>query len=324
MATTEQIPQQRGSDYESKIRALDLPPRVKCLADEYDRLFEERDRFLWKWIHSLFPSFTLSSVAEEHATHVRTQKTILTMYVTILDDLVEQHGDEKTFEEARRLQMDQQEAASSQTAVDEETFAFIKRVWREFEDGIEDAPRHDDFADVFEYDLQQTMNAIDYSAVVNGNPRIANLTGARRYGSHNMVMFPYADVDLMYSPDFELVDFGHVRDLLWDLQEMARIGNWLTTWEREIEEGDYTAGVVVFAVQEGIVTPEELYSTDDTATIVERIKNHNIEQLFRDRWAERYRAVRERDFDADTVDLERLVQGMETVFEYHLASQGMK
>ncbi|WP_436936292.1 hypothetical protein [Halovenus marina] len=321
MSTTESTAQDEPHECINEIRTVSLPPRVQELADEYDRLFEERDRFLWKWIHSLFPSFTLSTVADEYAAHVRTQKTILTMYVTILDDIVEQRGDRRTFDEVCRLRTEGQTADPGRARVDQESFEFIERVWRTFEDGIVDAPRYDEFADVFEYDLEQTMNAMEYSAMVNENPEIANLRGARRYESHNMVMFPYADVDLMYAPEFETSEFGAVRDLLWDLQEMARIGNWLTTWEREVDEGDFTAGIVVFALEEGIVTPDELDADED---VVDRIKSNDVEELFRQRWANRYRAVRERQFDADTVDLDRLIDGMETVYEYHIATRGLK
>ncbi len=312
-----------GIDFRDRIQRTELPEPVATLADEYDRLFEERDRFLWQWIHSLFPEFTLSSVAPAHAEHVRTQKTVLTMFVTVLDDLAEHHGDQRTFEEARRLIRNPAAVDHSRVAVSDAQFAFIERLWRTFETGLGDAPRGDEFADILEYDLRQTMNAMEYGAVVNDNPRIANLSGAERYGAHNMVMFPYADVDLMYSPRFDLEEFGTLRDLLWDLQEMARIGNWLTTWEREVREGDYTAGVVVLALQEGIVSSEDI-RCDDGEAVIDAIKRRNLEQRFRDRWSEHYRAVRDREFDTQSVNLDALVAGMETVFQYHVASRGYK
>jgi hypothetical protein len=321
MATSDDTPL-NGADFAKRIDSVTLPEPVAALADDYDRLYGDRSRFLWQWIYSLFPEFTLSSVTKEHAADVRTGKTVLTMYVTVLDDLVEHHGDRRTFEEARRLARDTATVDQSRAAVDAEQFAFIERLWEVFKETVADAPRHDEFVGIFRYDMRQTLNAMDYSTVVNGNPSIANLSGARRYGAHNMVMFPYADVDLMYSPRFTMSDFGAVRDLLWDLQEMTRIGNWLTTWERELAEGDYTAGVVVMALQEGIVTPDELRQSEDDA--IEAIKNHGIEDRFRRRWRERYRSVRSREFDADSVDLDALVEGMKTVFEYHLASRGYK
>ncbi|GCF14876.1 hypothetical protein Harman_28110 [Haloarcula mannanilytica] len=313
-----------AQDLLEEVRTTDLPDRVEELADEYERVCGERDRFLWQWIYSLFPEFTLSSVDTDHADHVRTQKTILTMYVTILDDIVENDGDRDTFAEARRLVQNPSAVDPSCAAVSEEYFSFIQRVWREFESGLTDAPRVDEFYDVFTYDMRQTLNAMDYSAVVNENPRIANLSGAESYGAHNMVMFPYAAVDLMYSQEFDLADYGTVRDLIWDLQEMARIGNWLTTWEREVKEGDYTAGIVVLALQEGFVTPEELENPDGKDELIDKIKAERFEAKFRDRWAEIYQSVRDREFDTESVDLDALVQGMETVFQYHEASRGHK
>jgi len=250
---------------------------------------------------------------------------VLTMFVTVLDDLVENEGDRATFEEARRLVQNPDAVDPSQVAVSDEYFAFIERLWTDFSEGLDDAPRGEEFEDVFDYDCRQTLNAMDYSAVVNENPRIANLGGAKHYDAHNMVMFPYADVDLMYSPGFGIDDFGTVRDLLWDLQEMARIGNWLTTWEREVTEGDYSAGIVVLALQEGIVSPAELRDAEDGgAAAIDRIKSADLETRFRDRWAEIYRAVRDREFDTESVDLDALVDGMETVFQYHEASRGHK
>ncbi|WP_436927303.1 hypothetical protein [Halosimplex amylolyticum] len=311
-------------DHLRQIRQVTLPERVERLADAYDAHFEERDRFLWQWIYSLFPSFTLSSVAEEHAAHVREQKTILTMYVTVLDDLVEHRGDRRTFREACRLPCDVVDADPGRAAVDTETFAFVERLWTEFADGLADAPRREEFADIFAYDFSQTADAMEYSALLSDNPSMANLTGATQYDSHNMVMFPYADVDLMYSPGFDQRDLGTLRNTLWDLQEMARIGNWLTTWEREVVEGDYSAGIVVAAIEEGVVSPTEVAATDEREAVVEAIRESGMDRRFRRRWQRIYEDVRARHATADSVDLATLVTGMETVFEYHLATEGLK
>ncbi|WP_246391654.1 hypothetical protein [Halosimplex pelagicum] len=306
------------------VRGVTLPDRVAALADGYDRHFEERDRFLWRWVYALLPSFTLSTVDEAHAAHVREQKTLLTMYVTVLDDLVEHRGDRATFREARRLACDTVAPDPERAAVDPETFAFVERLWTEFEDGLAGAPRRAEFADHFAYDFRQTADAMEYSALVSDTPHMANLAGTTRYGAHNMVMFPYADVDLMFSPAFDRRDLGALRDTLWDLQEMARIGNWLTTWEREVLEDDFSAGVVVAAVEEGVVSPEELAASEEPAAVVEAIRESGLEERFRRRWQRIYDGVRSRDADAESVDVDGLVAGMETVFEYHLASKGLK
>lgn len=303
---------------------MTLPDRVATLADAYDRHFDERDRFLWRWVYALVPSFTLSSVADGRAAHVREQKTVLTMYVTVLDDLIEHRGDRATFREARRLACDTVAPDPERAAVDAEAFAFVERLRSEFEDGLAEAPRRAAFADRFAYDFRQTADAMEYSALVSDRPHMANLRGTARYDAHNMVMFPYADVDLMFSPAFDRRDLGTVRETLWDLQEMARIGNWLTTWEREVHEGDVSAGPVVAAVEEGVVSPEELAAAEDPAAVVESIRESGLAERFHRRWRWIYDDVRSRETDAESVDIDALVAGMETVFEYHLATKGLK
>lgn len=306
------------------VRDVTLPDRVASLADAYERHFEERDRFLWRWFYALAPSFTLSTVEECHAAHVREQKTILTMYVTVLDDLVEHHGDRATFRETRRLACDTVPADPERAAVGAETFAFVERLWTEFEDGLAEAPRRGEFADLFAYDFRQTADAMEYSALVSDTPHMANLTGATRYDAHNMVLFSYADVDLMFSPSFDRRDLGSVRDTLWDLQEMARIGNWLTTWEREVFEGDFSAGPVVAAIEGDVVSPEAVAAADDPDAVVESIRESGLEDRFRRRWQRIHDDVRSRDADAESVDVDALIAGMETVFEFHLATKGLK
>jgi len=306
------------------VQGVTLPDRVVALADAYERHFEERDRFLWRWIYALFPSFTLSSVADEHAAHVREQKTVLTMYVTVLDDLIEHRGDRATVREARRLPCDTVAPDPDRAAVDAETLAFVERLWSVFEDGLSEAPRREEFADLFAYDCRQTVDAMEYSALVSDRPHMANLRGTTRYDAHNMVMFPYADVDLMFSPVFDRRDLGTVRDTLWDLQEMARIGNWLTTWEREVHEGDVSAGPVVAAVEDGVVSPADLAPAEDPAAVVDAIRESGLTERFHRRWGRIYDDVRSRDADAESVDIDALVAGMETVFEYHLATEGLK
>jgi hypothetical protein len=316
------VPDPTGSPLET-VRAVDLPERVEELADAYEARFDDRDRFLWQWIYALFPEFTCSSVADEHARHVRTQKTILTMYVTVLDDLLETHGDRATFLEACKCHREGLEPVPDSPEVDAGAVAFVERAWRAFESGLEGAPRRESFGDVLAYDLDQTINAVEYSAVLSETPEMANITGARRYDSHNMVLFAYTDVDLAYSPAFDLSDFGALRDLVWDLQEMARIGNWVTTWERELREGDYSSGVVVTALQEDVLSPADLENRDQQ-TLVRTIRDHGIEERYRRRWERLHRSVTRRGVEADSVDLDALVRGMETVFEYHLASEGLK
>jgi len=312
-------------DYEARIADVDLPETVLDNVEAYEAVGGDRDRFVWKWIYALLPEFTLSSVPASNAASARVQKTNLTILITLLDDLAEKHGDTASFEAIRRRVLGA-EADDVREVADAAVVEFASRLWADIEAGLADAPRHDETREVFEYDLRQAFNAMDYSRMINDHLSLANLTGTEHYGPHNMVMFPYADIDVTYSPSFAFAEFGELRELIWELQKMARIGNWLTTWEREVHEGDYSAGIVVYALRNDVVAFEEL-ETDSRAereALVDRIKAQGIEDRFVDEWQRRYRALSETEYRADSVDLDAFVEGMETVMAHHLASRGHK
>lgn len=313
-------------DFVHEIEQVDLPPSLERVADEYDEVVGERDRFLWKWIHSLLEAFTLSSVPDDQFEHVRALKTAFTVYITVLDDLVEKRSDIRTFEQARRLPECPERVDYFASGVDTDVLEFTASVWSQIESALVEAPRHDSFREVFAFDLRQAFNSIDYARLANENLAMANLEGAFNYGSHNMVLFPYTDIDLMFSPGFDCSELGTLREVVWEVQEMARIGNWLTTWERELKEGDYTAGTVVYALRRDVVTAEELASasTEDAVELAERIRRANVEDYFLAEWQRRFESVSRRRLATETVDLDAFVRGMETVMTYHLASQGHK
>jgi hypothetical protein len=312
------------TDLIGEVTAVELPETVLEVTEEYERVLSDRDAFLWKWIHSLFDAFTLSSVDARDEDEVKEIKTLFTVFITTLDDLVESHDDTATFEEARRVARDPETVDPSREGVDADVLEFVEGLWARIDRRLQAAPRYGEFKDIFQYDLRQGFNAMEYTKLVSDNAHVANATGARTYDSHNMVLFPYTDIDLMFSTGFAMPDLSDLRDLTWDLQKMARIGNWVTTWERELTEGDYSAGVVVQALQDDVIDANELDPAGDLESIVERIKECGVEEAFLEEWCQRHKSVCEREYDIDSVDVGAYIGGMETVMEYHLASRGMK
>ena len=312
------------NDPMAAVQSVNLPTVVSEFADAYDEQVGDRDSFVWKWIYSLFPSFELDSVSDEHVSTLRVQKTLLTIFVTVLDDLLENRGDQATFEEARQIPFAPTRVRLDRPDVDGEVLGYLADLWIELDTRMQDAPHYDDYADLFQYDLRQTFNAISFGELLTNNPATANRTGYFRYASHNMCMFPYSDLDLMHSPAFDRSQLGTLRATLWDVQELARIGNDLTTWEREIGEDDFSAGIVVQALEEGVVTVADLEQPVDADALVDRIRSAGIEDGFADEWVHRYQNSLDRAERTNAVDIVELVTGMKTVFQYHLASRGKK
>lgn len=312
-----------------ELRDHTLPENLAAVAEEYDDAVGQRSQFLWKWFHFLNPYFRLSTVREQYEDKVRDDKTLLTFYVTLLDDLVDERNDRVTYQEAAKVPFDHRAADEGRAGVDGECLAFARRVWEEFEGSLRVAPQFREFRDLFEYDLRQALNAVQYAYVVNNYPYTANMTEAYAYSSHNMVLIAFADIDLMHSLQFDREELGTLRSILWTAQKMARIGNWVTTWERELAEGDFTSGVLVAAYERGVITDDDLRrlrtnpSDEVVASVVERIEDEDVPAALLDQWGRYYEEI-ERTPELASVDVDDLLAGMVTVMEFHLASEGLK
>lgn len=311
----------------SQVAAHTLPPVVSELADEYETRLGHRDRFVLQWLHFVFPFFQLSSVDEHYTERCRADKTLASMYITLIDDLGEQHNDQSTLSEAAKVPFPQESVDWGAADLDRDYMEMTEAVWQTLQSRLRDAPRYDEIKPILRHDLRQAIHAVRYSMLVSEHPETANMTEAQALGAHNMMMLPLADIDLAYSPEFTPAELGSLRSLLVELQEMARIGNWITTWERELTEGDVSAGVFITAAEHGIISLDELRSVDDP-TVQRRIQDAldrtYVEEALFEQWQYRCDQVRADPPSITSIDVDGLLDGMERVMEYHLASRGLK
>ena len=264
-----------------EIAALELPAAARDILTEYDRRIGHRPEFLWKWLYEVFPRYRLSSVPSRYHETVREQKLLLTIFYTLLDDLADLHRDRATFMEARKLPLPRTTVDADAPDVDADYLELTTMAWETVESTLRSAPRADEFWLAFEFDLEQALNAMHHSCLVTEMPPLVTESGTEAYNEHNMAQFSYADIDILFSPSFDTADLRPLREMVWRAQRLARISNWVATWEREIAEGDPTSGVVVCALTEGLITLSELEDPDvPSETLVDRIRAHGIEAAF--------------------------------------------
>lgn len=319
------------------IRDHELPPRLLQLVEEYESINGTRPRFIWKWIHRLAPKNTMPFVSDRHVEAVATDKTMLVLFITLLDDLVEKRGDYETFDAVTSLvrlggaDADSPGWHASDGGVDEAYAAFAARVWERLCERIRRGSEHDRYAPLYRFDVRQVLAAIEYSTLAIERPELATASDLRRYETHNMGVCAFADIDLMHATvdlDGELSTF---RDAVHAAQRMARIGNWLSTWERELREGDSSSGVVVAALERGIVDSDELADLagadgdpEAVADAVDRVEAHGLETELLAEWNDQHRRLVGATDGISAADLGPFVDGTEDVLRYHLASRGFK
>jgi len=196
-------------------------------------------------------------------------------------------------------------------------------VWQAIITTAKNYPCYAEYADLLRFDYLQLLNAMRYSYMINQDPCLINLAEHDLYLPHNMHMMISGTLDLMCSPDFDRDELGHVRNLLWQAQCMGRIGNLVTTWERELYECDFTSGVFARALAENCVTPKQLLS-GDPEVLKRQIQEHQCEDYFIRRWHQHREAIRSMAGSIKSFDVMELLQGLETLLRIHLGSRGQK
>jgi len=180
--------------------------------------------------------------------------------------------------------------------------------------------------DFFAYDVQQLVNAFHYSELVGRHPHLINHTENSAYNSHNMVYFQFADVDLAFTPDLTWKkELAHIRELVWEGQKMIRIGNWVSTWQRELKECDYSSGVVTQGLSNKVFSLEELMVPSvDAHPLQDRIVEQGLEQNLLDQWLQHRQQALLYGKHITVLDVAQFLEGTSLVTEFQLAGRGLK
>lgn len=310
------------------IRETSLPEPLTDLVEEYNAQIGDRSDFIWKWVYRVAPVMTLDCVADSHAETVREQKVVGVMFNILLDDLAEVYQDRETFREARKIPFPAQSPTPDRDEVRTNYLNFTATVWETLENTLQEAPRAAEFWNLFEFDWRKSINAMAYSYLVNTTPALTNSTEVKCYAPHNMMLLVQADIDLMHSPQFNHADLNKVRQTVWQVQQLGGIGNWITTWWRELQEGDIGAGIFAKALEEGVITLQELEeSRDDTRVrnqIKHKIDHHQLEDMLLEEWGVQYQQLQNTHPTANSVDLDAYVDGLRTLLTYQREAQGSK
>lgn len=309
-----------------EIKQTELPPVLRefsqrCVEEE----ISNRGIFIWKWLYQAFGHFQLETVPKEKSEEARIIKTLYSMYITNLDDVAEETQDRATFEQARTIPSPIT-SKNSLEEVDQSIVSFEEDIWDRLIKELLGTPRYEQLKNIFRYDTRQSTIALEYSLLVGEHTRksinIILEDELIQDETHNLSFLGFLDIDLMFSPEFDMEDINSIREIYWDAEQMARIGNWVTTWEREVHEGDYTSGVIARALRKGITSIEQL--ENHPAAAIKVIEDSTIEADFIEEWKELHTKIQAVDNTASSIDLSRVADRMEVVLSFQLAAEGYK
>lgn len=307
----------------SLIRNIRLPDDLLQWVDEYKEL-GERDDFILKWVYYISQTITLDEVDEQYKLSIWSVKFLIILFVILIDDIADKSKKDKFLDKLIVIPYGHIYSSSYKGNDFEQTyFEFTSRLWRNIESILEEYPHFSKLRSIIWYDVNQVMNAMKFSFLINNNPYLINKVEYFTYLTHNMQYIIDIMIDLTCCLDFEMSELGKIREVAWYAQQMTRIGNWVSTWEREIADKDYTSGVFACAIDSNVITQTDL-DYEDEDKIVDKIKQANIEELLLEEWENNYQKIQKLGGNIKSIDIDKILSSLEIVIVAHLSSKGYK
>jgi hypothetical protein len=282
-----------------------------------------RGGYIWKWCLHGVDLTTLSCVTETLRSDACDTKVLAGMFNVLVDDVADQQGNGELLAALRKMVHGGDVRFAEFAPYERRYGEFTRQVWDEIWSRAKRYPCYSRYAPLLEFDLAQLFNTVHYSHLVNSNPYILNVVEHDDYSPQGMGLLSFAMIDLMCSPRFIAGELGKLREAMWHAQWMARIGNLVTTWHREVGERDYSSGVFAHAVARRDLTIDQLIA-GNRAQIAAAIEGGGHEAYFLRRWKKHRLHVQRLLGHIESVDLGAMIRGLERLLQTELVSRGHK
>lgn len=321
-----QVTQKRIDQEIKRTQKVEMSPDLNKWVKEYEKV-GERSHFTWPWIYLVAQTIVFPMTIENYRKQLWTTKTLVFMFNVLLDDVADRSHNKQFLDNLIDITSGKIKLTVKKISEKEKNyFRFAVKLWKYIEETIVKYPRYTEFKDLFEYDTRQYLNAMNYACLINKKPYLINKIESWLYISHGMQVFPIMDIDLMCSK-FDKKELGLMREVAWNFQRMARIGNWVSTWEREIEDNDFTSGIWACALDKGIIDVKEL-NKRNKKDLVNKIRKARIESSFLKEWQDAYNEIiklsKKTKDKALQKGLKKFLLGIEELMILHLSSRYYK
>ena len=277
---------------------------------QYENVCGYRDQVLFDWLLRVFENLGISTVNAQYLDSLAVTKTKMAMFVILVDDTVDNIKKRDLSLCEKLLKIPFEEANNKEYGHKDSQSAYLdfaRDLWLEIADEIKSYPYYAEYRDAFEFDVRQFLNSMRYSEFVNKHNNAANLTENDAYVHHGMMVIIQLDMDLMCSEKFDSKEFGALRELAYLSQKLARIGNLISTYPREIIESDMSS--------EALIKFRKEYGEDfkfKLNKLFNREKRYpEFEEKMIREWENKYTIIKELATGIKSIDGNKFIQSLE-------------
>ncbi|HVC95552.1 MAG TPA: hypothetical protein VND64_17790 [Pirellulales bacterium] len=305
-----------------QVLARQLSPMITSWVEGYAKL-GKRGLYLWKWCLHGLDLTVLPCVAPHWRSHARETKFLSGMLNVLVDDVSDQQANGPLLEELLKITAGGQADLRGLAPADRDYANFTGELWRTYWDRVREYPLFESYHELLRYDLAQLFNTVRYSQLLKNNLCLLNLVEHDHYSPQGMGVMTFATLDLMCSPGFQERELGRLREAVWHAQWMARIGNMVTTWRREIADRDYTSGVFAQAVAASDLTVDDLRQ-GDPQRIQSAVARGDYERHYLRCWSHHRDCLRAMAPGLRSIDLGPWIEGLQHLLMSELGSRDFK
>ena len=305
-----------------KAKKINLPKELQKWTEEYEKV-GRRDDFTWKrtFRHSgLVNLFTGSKKSQKF---LRDTKFFMFMFIILLDDVADILQNKKLLNEILKIPFERKYIEFNKLNTKEKKYLkFTIKVWKKVDGRIKKCPRYKEFKEVSEYNVRQLLYGRTYGYIINKKPFLINKAECQSYLPASVcsmqVLFNFT-IDFMYCSNLPIEEFGKIRKVVWQTQEMTRRGNWISGWIKEIKEEDFTNGIFAYAMDMDIININDLKKENRTKTI-KKIRNSEIEKNLLKEWEDSYHRVEQISRKIKKTKIKKYLSGIEKLLVLVLIS----
>lgn len=306
-------------------RGVKLPLELQIWINKYEKV-GQRDDFVWKLFLRAKQETDCISLSEIHHTPAREVNFLITMFVVLLDDIADRSKKERLFNEASQIVNNKDRVNfSGFTEKEKNCLLLMIKIWRRINQLLKNSPGYEDLKDLFKYDVCQIINAMNHDHLISRNYFMINKTDYWLHSPHTMQFIMNITANLMYCESFDVNEIKTIRDIIWQAQMMARVGNCAGTWEREVNQNDFTSGIIAYALDSRILSLQDIMNKNK-AEIIQKIKGAGVENEFLNEWEKFYKKISYllKKGENKTINGKKLLAGMKNLLIFELISKKHK
>ncbi len=269
-----------------------------------------RDSKLFNWLLWAFENLGLSTIEKNYLTSLALVKTRFSIFEVLIDDIIDDKKNRNLdlFEELLNIPFDSERINYKKlTKIEIDYLEYAKTIWNEIAEEIKTYPNYEKYKEALRFDIYQMLNSMRYSRFVNIDSDAVNLLENKVYVPHGMIVLIQLDFDLMCSKTFDNREFGQLREVGYLSQILAKVGNTIATYPRELLEEDMSSEAIIRFLKD--YGPGFKFKLNKYLNKKSRYPKFELD-LIKD-WEEQYKIVKELSTKIKSVDMQQFIRERE-------------